>query len=99
MYKPVILPLARNDKEAALWYNDQLPGLGKRFLASVKKSTLFICQNPKAVAIRYGDTRTILIDTFPYLIHFSVMEKSNEIVISAVLSTSRSPKLWKRDKV
>ncbi len=96
MYKSVILPLAKQDiKEAAGWYNEHQPGLGKRFTAHLKKTVLYIRQNPKAVAIRYDDTRTILLDTFPYLIHFSIDDDKHIIIISAVLSTSRDPEIWK----
>lgn len=96
MYKSVILPLAKQDiKEAAGWYNERQPGLGKRFAEHLKKTVYYIRQNPKAIAIRYDDTRTILIDTFPYLIHFSIDDDKHIIIISAVLSTFRDPEIWK----
>jgi plasmid stabilization system protein ParE len=100
MYKSVILPLAKQDiKEAAAWYNERQPRLGKRFTANVRKKIHYIRQNPKALAVRYDDTRTALLDTFPYLIHFTIDhftidEEKKLVVISAVLSTSRDPKLW-----
>lgn len=95
MYKSVILTLAKLDiKEAADWYNERQPGLGKRFTKHVRKTILYIRQNPKAVAVRYDDLRTALLDTFPYLVHFSIDENKKLVVIAAVLSTSRDPKLW-----
>jgi plasmid stabilization system protein ParE len=95
MYKSVILPLAKQDiKEAATWYNERQPGLGKRFTANVRKKIHYIRQNPKAVAVRYADISTALLDTFPYMVHFTVDEEKKLVVISAVLSTSRDPKLW-----
>lgn len=57
------------------------------------KAVYNIRQNPKAKAIRYDDTRTILLDTFPYLIHFSINDDKHIIIISAVLSTSRDPEI------
>jgi plasmid stabilization system protein ParE len=51
MYKSTILPLAKQDiKDAAKWYNDRKPGLGKRFTQHVRQKVKFIRQNPKAVA-------------------------------------------------
>ncbi len=51
MYKSVILPVAKQDiKEAATWYNERQPGLGKRFTAHVRKTVHYIRQNPNAVA-------------------------------------------------
>lgn len=43
MYKSVILSLAKQDiKEAAEWYNERQPGLGKRFTSHVKKLVHYI---------------------------------------------------------
>lgn len=41
--KVIILPLAKEDlKEAKVWYENKLKGLGKRFLAEVdKKNKLY----------------------------------------------------------
>ncbi len=40
MYKPIILPLAKQDiKEAAKWYNDRKPGLGKRFTQHARQKS------------------------------------------------------------
>jgi plasmid stabilization system protein ParE len=95
MYKSIILPLAKQDiREAVRWYNDKQIGLGKRFAEQLRKTVLFIRKNPRAVAVRYDNVRTAIIDVFPYMIHYSVDESSSTIIISAVLSTYRSPKIW-----
>jgi hypothetical protein len=53
MYKPVILPLAKEDiRDAARWYNKQSQGLGKRFTAEVRDSIQFMKQNPTACNIQ-----------------------------------------------
>ncbi|MDH5610772.1 MAG: type II toxin-antitoxin system RelE/ParE family toxin [Cyclobacteriaceae bacterium] len=97
MYQSIILPLAKQDiKEAARWYNERSQGLGKRFTHHVREKVKFICQNPTAVAIRYDDTRTAVMDVFPYMIHFTIDEENKKIIISAVLSTHRNPDLWKK---
>ncbi len=96
MYKTILLPLASQDiREAANWYNEQSPGLGKRFTAAVRKTIRFIRKNPTAVAVRYDDTRTALLDTFPYMVHFTIDEQKKLIIISAVLSTHRDSGIWK----
>lgn len=96
MYRSVILPLAKQDiKEAAIWYNERQPGLGKRFTDYIRKTVHYIRQNPKAIAIRYDNTRTALLDTFPYMIHFSVDDDKKLVIIAAVLNTARDPKMWK----
>jgi plasmid stabilization system protein ParE len=97
MYKSVILPLAKEDiREAALWYNKQQIGLGKRFTAEVREKVHFIRQNPKASNIRYKNVRTTVLNFFPFMIHFTIDEKNKTVIISAVLHTSRNPELWKK---
>ena len=99
MYKSIILTQAKQDiKEAATWYNKKQSGLGKKFTVTIRKKVLYIRQNPKAVAIRYDDTRTAVLDTFPYMIHFSINDDKKLVVVSAVLSTHRAPKIWKKRK-
>ncbi len=96
MYKSVILPLAKEDiRETAKWYNRQQKGLGKRFTAEVREHVHFIRQNPKASNIRYKNVRTTVLNVFPFMIHYTIEEKNKTIVVSAVLHTSRNPKLWK----
>ncbi len=96
MYKSVILPLAKEDiRIAALWYNKQQHGLGKRFAAEVREEVHFIRQNPKATNVRYDEVRTAVLNLFPFMIHYFIDEKNKTIIVSAVLHTSRSPELWK----
>lgn len=95
MFKPIILPLALTDiKEIAHWYNERQKGLGKRFTKEVRQKIRFVCKNPKATAIRYNQTRCVILDIFPYMIHFSIDEKQKVIVVTAVFHTSQSPKKW-----
>lgn len=93
MYQTIILPLAKADiKEAALWYNKQQPGLGKRFTKEVRAKVADIKANPLAYSVRYNDVRTAVVDVFPFMIHFIIDGKS--ILITAVLHTSLNPDKW-----
>lgn len=97
MYKALVLPPATKEiQEIAKWYSTRQPGLGKKFLSFVRKSVRHISENPQSVAVRYDNIRTVLMDTFPYMIHYFIDEKSSAIVIVAVLHTSRDPRAWKR---
>ncbi len=97
MYKSVILPLAKEDiREAALWYNKQQKGLGKRFTAEVREKVHFIRLNPKASNVRYNSVRTAVLNVFPFMVHFTIDEKNKTVIVSAVLHTSRDPELWKK---
>lgn len=96
MYKSKILPLAKEDiREAAKWYNEQQKGLGKRFTAEVREIVHFIRQNPKVSSVRYKTVRTAVLNTFPFMVHYTIDEKNKTIIVVAVLHTSRDPKLWK----
>ena len=96
MYKSIILPLAKEDiRGAAIWYNKQQKGLGKRFIAEVRGNVHFIRQNPKASNVRYNSVRTAVLNVFPFMIHYTIDEKNKTVIVSAVLHTSRNPELWK----
>ena len=97
MYSSVILPLAKEDiREAALWYNQQSRGLGKRFTNEVRDRVKFIRQNPTACNIRYDQVRTAVLKVFPFMIHYIIDETTKTVIISAVLHTSRNPEEWEK---
>lgn len=95
----IILPLAKEDlKDAKVWYENKLKGLGKRFLEEVDKKINFIKINPLASNIRYDEIHTTVLDIFPYIIHYKVEIDNQAIVIIAVLHTSLDSKKWQSRK-
>lgn len=71
MYNTVISPLAEQDiREAAQWYEKRQPGLGRRFIENVRTKVDYTCRQPKALAVHYDNIRTIVLERFPYMIHF-----------------------------
>ena len=92
-YKIIIFAEAKTDiKETAIWYNEKQSGLGKRFATSVRNEIAIIRQNPFLYEVRYDDIRTALLETFPYLIHFDII--NNTVFIKAVYHTSRNSEIW-----
>jgi hypothetical protein len=92
-YNIKILPLAKLElKEISIWYEKIQKGLGKNFLDSLSSEIQIIKKNPTLIQIRYDNTRVVLIDKFPYLIHFEIVK--NEILIKAIIHTSRDSKIW-----
>ncbi len=90
MYTARLLSAAKQDiREASQWYNEQLLGLGNRFRDSVRAKVNTICQHPQVYAIRYAEMRTAVLDVFPYMIHFFIVEEQKFVIISAVLHTRR----------
>jgi len=97
MNRVVILPDAKRDiREAALWYNKKQAGLGKRFIDQVRRTVKFIKKNPKACSIRYKSTRTVVLNIFPFMLHYIFDEENKIVTIIAVLHTSRNPELWNK---
>jgi len=95
IYKSVVLSVASKDiRSAAKWYNERSKGLGQRFVLVVKEEVRFICHNPYAFEVRYDNVRTIPLKKFPYMLHYYVNEAEKEIVVIAVLHTSRNPDIW-----
>ena len=94
IYKLKILPKAKLDlSEISSWYEDVQNGLGKRFLKNVGLEMRIVKNNPILFQIRYDKTRVVLIKKYPYLIHYEII--NNEILIKAVIHTSRDNKNWK----
>lgn len=83
-------------QQATDWYNQELPGLGKRFLQAAKLKIATLKKTPLNYSIRYDHVRCALVGKFPFLIHFTVDEKSKLVEVHAVLHTSRNPKIWKK---
>lgn len=70
-YNVMVQLLAQADvREARYWYNDQQPGLGKRFTADMAATLRSIARNPEAFAIRYKDVRAANFRIFPYAAPF-----------------------------
>jgi len=89
----IVRPLAEADLEtAARWYEEEQPGLAKRFLQDVARSFARLRERPLQFPMVAGDVCRALMHAFPYAIYFRV---SNEtIVVLAVLHLRRNPRIW-----
>ncbi len=79
--------------EAASYYESQQSDLGRRFLVSVQDSINLIMLNPRLYPAVELDVRRCLTKTFPFGVLFR--ERSDEIVIMAVMHLHRDPDYWK----
>lgn len=96
MFSAIVLPLAKVDiQDSARWYEKQQQELGKRFINQVREKIRFIEKFPKAARLRKDRVRTAVLETFPFMIHYYIDEDKKLVIISAVLHTSRNPKIWK----
>ncbi len=80
--------------EAVLWYEGKREGLGAEFYAEVEKVKQLLTTKPTIFEIKYrGKVRWIQTERFPYIVVYVVND--NTVVILAVVSTHRHPKIWK----
>ena len=95
MYRAIILPLAKQDiNKNAKWYEQKQKGLGKRFIEEVRSKVAYIKNSPKAIVIRYDKIRCVVLEVFPFMIHFSVDDALKLVIISAVFHTSLDINNW-----
>ena len=94
MSLPLILrPEAEEDLlDAYRWYDEQVPGLGPRFLEAVERALGQIERNPELYSVVYEGVRRALISTFPYGIYYSL--EAERSVVHAVIHSSRHPRVW-----
>jgi plasmid stabilization system protein ParE len=79
--------------DAASWYEDQQPGLGKRLLASIEDAVNRIGLSPGIYQFVDEDVRRCLTRTFPFGILFRNGPEVIEIL--AVMHLHREPGYWK----
>jgi toxin ParE1/3/4 len=92
--KVVLRPEAENDVAgAAQWYEEQRPGLSLEFRSALDLTFSAIGSNPALYAPIYRELRRALLRRFPYAVFY--VERTDELIVAAVLHTSRSPRLWR----
>ena len=84
-------------QERISWYNKQQAGLGRTFHASVKAYLKKLTANP-FYQIRYDGVHCLPLKKYPYMIHFTIDEKNQRVIVHAVFNTARDPKAWKNRK-
>lgn len=100
MFKIKIYPEALLDiEQAADWYNKQLPGLGKRFKKQIVKQINKLATTAELHTIRYNEVRCMVINKFPFMVHFTLNNQIQEVRVFAVFHTSRSPQIWLERKI
>jgi len=90
-YKIFIAPRAAQEIQNGIdYYNEKRKGLGKKFLLNINKTIEAVRQSP-FYQIRYDDVRCLLVKGFPYMVHFTIDEKREDIYVHAVIHTSLNP--------
>jgi plasmid stabilization system protein ParE len=93
-YRIMITGNARKDlRDAIDWENHRQTGLAERMLAMVHERIAQISDTPGMGSVRYKNIRCTAAKTFSYLIHYTVDDSLQTIVILRILHTSRKP-IW-----
>lgn len=79
-------------KEAYLWYEEKVSGLGDRFLTQVEKALSVIIINPEMYPKKKGNYRTLQIKIFPYVVIYEVFKKDSTLLLLSVFHGKRNPK-------
>lgn len=78
-------------QEAVDFYKEKQKSLGKRFYKSAKKTIKALENDALIYQIKYNDVRCVKIKKFPYLVHYKINQKSNTVIVYALICTYRNP--------
>jgi len=81
-------------REAARYYEGEVPGLGFAFVGEINRTVDFLILNPEMAAPIPQSMRSMPVRRFPYKLIYSV--ESEGIVIVAVAHHKRRPFYWRR---
>jgi toxin ParE1/3/4 len=93
----LLSPAIDEISQAALWFDQQRPGLGDEFWRSVDLILLEIGNRPRLFAQSEFasdeiDLRFALVRRFSFVIHFAI--EHDEVQVVAVAHTARRPGYW-----
>ena len=92
----IIRPEAEVDiTDAALWYDEREPGLGRELISEVQSAIARALTNPESFTrVRLNPVvRRVLTRRFPYRVFFIV--RTDAIVIFAVIHAAQHDQVWK----
>jgi plasmid stabilization system protein ParE len=92
-YTLVNRPLVYYDiLEIVEYYKEINTDLAVKFLDQLEETKKYIFDFPESFQIRYNKVRTILIENFPYHIHYLIDNNNNQIIILAIIHSYKNPK-------
>ena len=88
-------------RASAIWYDEQLPGLGDDFLDQLSKAMKQIENDPDRfpmleTIVSPKQIRRVRLSRFPYLVIFEILK--NETVVLAIAHAKRHPNYWRKQE-
>lgn len=94
-YQLTFHPLINRDiSDAYNWYEDNLEGLGERFLAELNKFYDKLESHPHLFSKVRGEIRRVKLSHFPFCIIYTISRE--RVHVHAVFHTSRNPQVLER---
>src|SRR5260221_1540333 len=81
-------------ENAAVWYDEQRPGLGEEFIHEVEQAIAKAAAAPQSHPVAFGDIRRTVARRFPFAVYFRV--RAGALVVLAVFHGRRNPVIWRR---
>jgi len=84
--------------EAALWYEEQEPDLGRRFVETVRVVWSQLSINPRVYSRRdrKKDVRFAPVGRFSYFVVYEIRDLERLIVVASILHTARDERRWRK---
>ena len=96
MYAVIFTLSARAELiDAQDWYENEAPGLGRRFRAAVDAVIQRMNANPRQFPVIYKSIHRALLRRFPYSLLF-VIEADETLTVIACFHGSRDPAHWQK---
>lgn len=94
---PVIFTRAASAEliEAQGWYENEVPGLGRRFRQAVDAVIGRMSASPRQFPVIYKNVRRALLRRFPYALMY-VIEPDDTLIVIACFHGSRDPAHWQK---
>jgi plasmid stabilization system protein ParE len=94
---PVIFTLGARAEliDAQDWYENEAPGLGRRFRTAVEAVIQRMSATPCQFPVIYKNVRRALLRRFPYALMF-VIEADETLTVIACFHGSRDPAHWQK---
>jgi len=94
---PVIFTRAASAEliDAQDWYENEAPGLGRRFRQAVDAVIERMSASPRQFPVIYRNVRRALLRRFPYALMF-VIDPDDTLTVIACFHGSRDPAHWQK---
>ena len=79
--------------EAAVYYEQQVPGLGERFEAEIRRATDLLLDQPEIGTPADQNLRKFILTRFPFTLYYNVA--GDVLRLEAVAHQYRRPGYWK----